>query len=349
MSRSRTTRREFLITSMMAASGVIGTSACQSANHQAGSVAQPNAAAGDSSQAVAQSAPEPLPPTVSTTIPQRTLGRTGLSLPVFGLGGAGRTPLSRSGGEEEAIAIIERALELGVRYFDTAASYGPSEERLGQVLPSHRADVFLASKTGRRDRDAAWRDLERSLQRLQTDYLDLWQFHALTYDWDLDTILDEQQGAIKAAEEARQQGLIRFVGITGHHNPAILAAGLRRYPFDAVLAPVNAADKHTPTPFITNLLPVAQETNTGVIAMKVPAYGRLIDTGAVDGMRQAMGYALSQPGVHCCIIAAETVAQLEHNVSIAQTFQPLAPAELAAIEQQTAADWQNFSFFRSWA
>jgi aryl-alcohol dehydrogenase-like predicted oxidoreductase len=282
-------------------------------------------------------------------MPHRVLGRTNVSVPIFGLGGAGRTPLSSAGEEAEAIAIIERAVELGVRYFDTASSYGPSEERLGKVLPPYRENLFLASKTGRRSRDEAWRELDQTLQTLQTDYLDLWQFHALTYDWDLNTLMDEQQGAIKAAEEARDQGLVRFIGITGHHNPGILAEGIRRYPFDTVLIPVNAADKHTPHPFITGVLPAAQQHNTGIIAMKVPAYGRLIDTGAVDGMRQAMGYALSQPGVHCCIIAAETVFQLEHNVAIAQAFQALPPEELAAIEQRTASDWQNFSFFRHWA
>jgi aryl-alcohol dehydrogenase-like predicted oxidoreductase len=94
---------------------------------------------------------------------------------------------------------------------------------------------------------------------------------------------------------------------------------------------------------------VAQQKKTGVIAMKVPAYGRLFKPGVLDGMHQAMGYALSQKGVHCCIIAAETLAQLEHNVSVAQAFQPLAVQELAAIEQRTAANWQDSSFFRDWA
>jgi aryl-alcohol dehydrogenase-like predicted oxidoreductase len=343
MASPKTTRRNFLITSMIAAGGAIGNGACQqtqttTAQVQTSSSPTPSESGNSSS----------ITPDLAG-IPQKTLGRTNISVPILGLGGAGRTPLSRSGEEQEAIAIIERALDLGIRYFDTASSYGPSEERLGKVLPAHRAELFLASKTGHRDRDDAWRDLEQSLQRLQTDHLDLWQFHALTYDWDLNTLLDQQQGAIKAAEEARQQGIIRFIGITGHYNPAIIVEGLRRYPFDTALIPINAADKHTNSPFITGVLPTAQQHNTGVIAMKVPAYGRLIETETVDGMQQAMGYALSQPGVNCCIIAAETVQQLEHNVMVAQAFQPLTTEEMTTIEQRTAADWQNFSFFREWA
>jgi len=277
----------------------------------------------------------------------RSLGRTGLTLPLLGLGGSA-SPLSRPGAEAEAIAIIERSLELGVRYFDTAANYGPSEERLGQVLPAQRTNVVIASKTSARDRDRAWQQLERSLTRLNTDYLDIWQFHALTHDWDIDTILHEGSGAILAAQEAQEQGIVRQVGITGHHNPSIIAKAISRYPFDTALVPVNAADKHTPEPFITNLLPLAEEKGVGIIAMKVPAYGRLFKSGLLSGMGEAMGYALSQPGVSSCIIAAETLAQLEENVAAAQTFAPLSEDAIAAIESRTASAWQDSSFFRRW-
>lgn len=284
----------------------------------------------------------------STPIPERNLGKTGIQIPIFGLGGAGQTPLSWDDGEQRAIALVEKALELGIRYFDTAASYGPSETYLGKVLPAHRADLFLASKTGARDRDGAWQDLERSLQRLQTDRLDLWQLHSVSYTPDLDTIFGES-GAIKAMEEAREQGIVRFVGITGHHDPTVIAAGLKRYPFDTALIPVNAADPHHPQPFIPAVLPVARERGVGVIAMKVPAYGHLLKPGVLEGMHQAMGYSLSQAGVDACIIAAETPEQLEANVQVARAFQPLSATELAAIEQRTAEVWQDNTFFRSWA
>ncbi|MBD0335978.1 MAG: aldo/keto reductase, partial [Cyanobacteria bacterium Co-bin13] len=244
--------------------------------------------------------------------------------------------------------IIHRALELGIRYFDTASNYGPSETFLGKVLPAHRAEVFNATKTSQRSRDDAWRELEQSLQRLQTDHIDLWQFHALTYDWDIETLLDAQRGAVKAAEEAKEQGLIRHLGVTGHHNPDIIVKAIQQYPFDTALVPINAADKHTSKSFINTVLPVAQQQNVGIIAMKVPAYGRLFKPGVLTGMGEAMGYALSQTGVHTCIIAADTLEQLAENVAVARQFQPLATATLADMEQRTAAVWQDNSFFRSW-
>ena len=280
-------------------------------------------------------------------LPERVLGKTGVKVPIFGLGGAGQTPLSRLGEETAAIAIIEAAFALGIRYFDTAASYGPSEDYLGKVLPKYREQIFLASKTGQRDRDGAWRELERSLQRLKTDYLDLWQLHHVSYAEDLTEIF-APNGAIKALEAAKEQKLVRFSGITGHYEPDIIAEGLRRYPFETTLISLNAADIHHPRPFIPSVLPVAREKNVGVIAMKVPAYGRLFQHGGLERMEQAMGYVLSLAGVHCCIIAAETVEQLQGNVTVARNFQPLTAAEMKAIEQKTANVWEDVSFYRDW-
>lgn len=284
---------------------------------------------------------------ISATIPERLLGNTGVKVPILGLGGAGQTPLSWNNAEKQAVAIIQKALELGIRYFDTAADYGPSEDNLGKVLPPYRAKIFLTSKTAARDRDNAWRELERSLKRLKTDYLDLWQLHHVSFEAELDRIF-ARDGAARALEEAKQQKLVRFVGITGHHEPDIIAEGLRRYAFDTALIPVNAADKHHPRPFIPNVLPVARQKNVGIIAMKVPAYGRLFKPGVLDGMHQAFGYALSQPGVHCAVIAAETLEQLESNVRVAQAFQTLDENAIAEIEQRTSSAWQDNTFFRAW-
>ena len=328
---SKTTRRNFLFSAV--AIGAIAV-ACQKS--------KPSATEQNPSPGATISDPPPEP----QTIPTRVLGRTNLTVPLLGLGGSA-SPLSKPAEEPQAIAMVERALELGIRYFDTAANYGPSEERLGKVLPPRRSEVILASKTSSRYRDEAWKQLERSLKRLQTDRLDLWQFHGLTYDWDLETILS-QKGAIRAAEEAKAQGIVRHVGVTGHHNPEIIAKALNRYPFDTALIPVNAADRHTPQPFIEGVLPVAAAQNTGVIAMKVPAYGRLFKPGVLGGMSEAMGYSLSQPGVHCCIVAAANLDQLQENVGIARTFSPLNSERLADIERRTAGVWEENSFFRAW-
>lgn len=283
----------------------------------------------------------------TSPMPERILGKTGISVPILGLGGAGRTPLSSPGKERESLELIEAALSLGITYFDTAASYGPSEDYLGKVLPHQRDRLFIASKTGRRDRDGAWQELERSLKRLNTSYLDLWQLHHVSFIEELNEVFGKN-GAMAAVEEAKTQGLIRFSGITGHHEPDVIAEGLRRYPFDTALIAINASDIHHPRPFIGGVLPVVRKFNTGTIAMKVPAYGRLFKPGGLMGMEEAMGYALSLEGVHCCIIAAEGVEQLAANVAVARSFQPLDGDRMAAIERKTAANWQETTFYRAW-
>ncbi|MBE9126645.1 aldo/keto reductase, partial [Coleofasciculus sp. LEGE 07081] len=215
----KTTRRTFLLTSVAVASGIASSAAWQQNRISASKERSP----------------------ITTAMPERQLGNTGVSIPILGLGGAGKTPLSWGNHDAEAVAIIQRALELGIRYFDTAASYGPSEKYLGKVLPNYRQQVFIATKTAARDRDGAWRELERSLKRLNTDYLDLWQLHHVSFEQELDTIFSKN-GAARALEEAKAQKLIRFSGITGHHEPDIIAQGLQRYPFDTTLVCINAAD-----------------------------------------------------------------------------------------------------------
>ena len=319
MSR-KTNRRNFLLGSVAAAT-VIGSQALTKKN-------------------------SPASTTKIESMPERTLGKTQINLPVFGLGGAGQTPISR-GREAEAIALIEKALELGIKYYDTAASYGPSEERFGKVLPTYRDRIYLNSKTAARDYDGAWRELERSLKRLKTNYLDSWQLHHVSFTEELDTIFSDR-GAIKAVEEAKEQGLIKFSGITGHHEPEVIAEGLRRYDFDTTLISLNAADVHHPRPFSRIVLPVAREKNVGVIAMKVPAYGRLLQPNLLSGMEQAMGYSLSLPGVHCCIIAAENSEQLESNVAVARNYTLLNTAQMTQIEQLTINAGEDGAFFRRW-
>ncbi len=317
------TRRNFLLTGM----SLLGTVACQKI-HQ--------------SQTVEEVAFSPV-----KAIPERILGNTGVSLPILGLGGAGQTPLSKDEQEKEAIALIEAALKLGIRYFDTAANYGPSEDYLGKVLPPYRSQILIATKTGKRDYDGAWRDLERSLKRLQTDYIDFWQLHHVSFEEELEQIFG-QNGAAKAIEEAKEQKIIRFSGITGHHEPDVIANALQRYPFDMTLVSLNAADVHHPRPFGKTVLPVAKAKNVGVVAMKVPAYGRLLKPGALSSMDQAMGYVLSLNGVHTCIIAAESVEQLQGNVQVASRFQPLNSSQLSEIETLTAKVWEENTFFRRW-
>lgn len=335
------TRRIFLATGVAAAGGAAAV---------AGGMALNKRGAGEEGgESVAQKVANQGAPTdaASGAIAERVLGRTGVGVPVFGLGGAGQTPLDKKDRQREALALIESALQLGVRYFDTAANYGHSEEHLGMVLPPHRAKLFLTSKTDARDRDGAWRELERSLKRLKTDHLDLWYMHHVSTPQEIEKIFGPG-GAIHALEEAKQQKVVRFGGVSGHHEPAMILEALRRYEFHATLIPINAVDKHHPRPFIPTVLKYAREKNIGVVAMKVPAYGRLFKSGALDGIHQAMGYTLSQAGVHACVIAAEDPKQLELNVKTARAFKPLPETELAALEKRTATKWEENTFYRAW-
>lgn len=332
-------RREFMATSATTAAAIAGTSLI--AHNCAAVTSEPPPSEEDKQN---QDLASNLPP---TEIPERILGKTGISVPIFGLGGAGRTPLSQRGKEKESILLLEKAVESGIRYFDTAASYGPSEDNFGKVLPAYRSRVFIASKTSKLDRDGAWRELERSLERLKTDYLDLWQLHHISFIEEIDKIT-ERNGAGKALQEAKEQKIVRFCGITGHHEPDAIAEGIRRYPFDTILVPINAADRQHPRPFIPHILPEAKAENIGVIAMKVPAYGRIFKPGRLTGMEQAFGYSLSQPGVHCAIVAAEDTAQLEANINVAKAFQQLEDSQLKEIEMLAANGWEDTTFFRQW-
>ena len=202
-------------------------------------------------------------------IPLRPLGRTGRDVTVFGLGGEG--VLRTQGRGAEAARVIETALDEGVDYFDTAPAYQESMDYYGAVLGERRAAVFLASKTHERTRDGSLRLLDDSLRRLRTDHLDLWQLHDLRTHDDLRRIF-AKGGALEALLQARHEGRVRFLGLTGHHDPAVLLEASRRFEFDTVLVALNAADVHR-LPFASTVLADAAQRGMGVIGMKVLAAG----------------------------------------------------------------------------
>jgi len=247
--------------------------------------------------------------------PARPLGKTGHRVALFSLGG--QATVETSGRRDAAVAIVNRAIDLGVNYLDTAPAYGPSQDYIGEVMATRRDEVFLASKTHDRTRDGSLRLLDDSLRRLRTDHLDLWQLHNLTDFADLDQIFG-RGGAIHAMEAAREDGRVRFLGLTGHYDPAVLVEGIRRFPFDTVLCALNAADRHRKS-FIETLLPVATERGMGIIGMKVPARGRMFRAGGVETMRQAMGYVLTLP-VSTVIIGCSTIEEVEENSEIARSW-----------------------------
>ena len=268
-------------------------------------------------------------------IPQRLLGRTGANVSVLGLGGGGL--LYTLGRRDAAVRLIRHAIALGVNYCDTARLYGPSESYYGEALSAgFRERVFLATKTQARDGSGARRQLETSLKTLRTDRVDLIQIHNVQFMRDLDPIF-AVDGVYRALQAARDEGLCRFVGITGHFDPHVMAEALRREPFDACLVALNAADRRYLS-FIEHFLPVARERRVPVIGMKVVADGRLLKHLAPA---DALHYTLSLPGVVTAIMGCGTQRELEENVEGARAFKPLDPAEMAALEARVKPLWRE--------
>lgn len=299
-------------------------------------------------------------------MPTRNLGKTGHKVSIFSLGG--QASLEKAQNEDVAVSIIERALDLGVNYIDTSSIYGGperwSEQYVGKVMKRRRSDTFLATKTKERTRDGSMRMIETSLKLLQTDHVDLWQLHDIGTMTDINEIFAEG-GAMEALLAARDQKIVRYLGITGHYRPEALIEAIHRHPFDTILMAVNAADPHHFS-FSEQLLPLAVEKQMGIIGMKVPARGRILSTwtpppierqkhmweGMVLAptpgtivMRQAMYYSLSLP-VSTVIIGCDTIAQLEENVQFAREFTPLSQAQMAALTQKTEPVSKQSLFFR---
>jgi len=308
-------------------------------------------------------------PKTAAAMPTRNLGRTGHRVGIFSLGG--QAALERGHNEGVAVPLIERALDLGVNYIDTSSIYGGpdrwSEQYIGQVMKRRRSEAFLASKTKERTREGSLRMLEKSLQLLQTDHLDLWQLHDIGTLEEVDKIFGPG-GAMEALLQARDQKLVRHLGVTGHYRPDALMEALKRHSFDTILMALNAADKHHYS-FMDQLLPMAVEKQMGIIGMKVPARGRLLSSwtppslqqqqhswegvvisngpGTLD-MREAMFYALSLP-VSTVIIGCDTVAQLEENVELARNFTPLSEQQMTSLVARAEPVSRQALFFRFFA
>ena len=276
----------------------------------------------------------------------RPLGRTGHQVKLFSLGG--QATLEKAGRQDEAVALINRAIDLGVNYVDTAAAYGrgQSQTYIGEVMATRRHEVFLASKTHDRTYDGSMRLLEQSLRLLQTDRLDLWQIHRLGRDEEWDQIR-QSDGALKALEQAKSEGLVRFLGVTGHYDPAVLTRAITEYEFDTILMALNSADPHY-LPFTEALLPRANEKQMGIIAMKIPARGRLFREDGLRSMKDAMHWVLSQP-VSTVIVGCDSIEQVEENVAIAAEFQPLSGQAMRRISALTAGYAKEAQFYKKGA
>jgi aryl-alcohol dehydrogenase-like predicted oxidoreductase len=274
-------------------------------------------------------------------IPRRLLGKTGCAVTLFGLGGEG--VLRTHGRMNEAVRVIHRALDLGVSYCDTAPAYASSMDYYGAALGERRQEVFLACKTADRTREGSLRILDDSLGRLRTDWLDLWQLHDLRTKDDLQRIF-AKGGALEALLHAREEGRVRFLGLTGHHDPDILLEAMRRFSFDTVLVALNAADVHR-MPFVTTVLPEAVKQKMGVIAMKTCAQGALLGPGKL-AMAEALGYALSLAGVSLAVVGCKTPREVEENARFACDFAPLPDSQMRELERRTAANAAAFTYYK---
>lgn len=297
-----------------------------------------------------------------SAMPTRSFGKTGFRVGILSLGG--QATLEMKDTEEESEKIINRAIDLGVNYIDTAAAYGGgrSQVNIGRVMKTRRSEVWLATKTHDRSYDGSMKLLEESLKSLQTDHLDAWQLHNVQTKNDLDKIFSKT-GAIKALEKAKSEGMVRHLGITGHFEPLILLDAIKRYPFDQILLAVNAADIHYLS-FKNYLLPEAQKQQIAIIGMKVTTRGRMLSTwspppiadqparmatlkaGTIT-IQEALDYNMSLP-VSTTIIGIDNVAQIEEDVKIASMFNPLSEEQMKEIEFKTLPIVRQGLYFRRW-
>jgi aryl-alcohol dehydrogenase-like predicted oxidoreductase len=260
-----------------------------------------------------------------------TLGRTGLRVSRFTVGGYHMAVR----GDTEGVRIIHRAIELGVNLFDSAHHYndGRSDEIYGKALTgSRRQEVYLMSKAERRDARSALRQLEDTLRRMKTDYLDLWQCHQVSEMEEVDQIL-APGGALEAFEVAKRDGKVRHIGFTGHRDPAVHLRLLNAYEgWETVQHPVNLIDPHYLS-FTKTVLPEVRGKGLGLLAMKSNAMGGIANAG-IATIEECLRFTLSQD-VDTLVSGVETVEQLEQNVLLCKTMQPMTEDEQREILART--------------
>jgi len=251
-------------------------------------------------------------------IPLRVLGKTGIKVTCIGLGGEG--VLRTFNQEREAYTLINRAIDLGINYFESARAYAGSESYYGNALKERRREIFLTSKSHARDKRGAIGHLRETLGNMHTDHLDLWQVHDMRTEDDMREVFGPG-GAMEAFLQAREKGMVRFIGVTGHHNPAILRKCIEIADFDTVLMPVNPGEAYHKS-FIETVLPVAEKKKMGIVAMKVYFRGFAARIPWYESMEPFLHFALSHP-VSTAVIGCDTIQQLEENVKFASRFSPM--------------------------
>jgi uncharacterized protein len=270
-------------------------------------------------------------------IPQRPLGRTGAKVSALGLGGHHLGDLKTA---EEAIRLVHEAVDAGITFYDNCWEYwnGRAEDWLGRGLKGRRDKVFLMTKvcTHGRGKDLALKMLDESLRRLQTDHLDLWQVHGVSFDNDPE-LAYAKGGVLEALEQAKKQGKARFVGFTGHKDPHIHLDMIRRgYPFDTVQMPLNCLDA-TFRSFEKQVLPEAARRGIAALGMK-PMGGTAgaVKSGLVKP-EEMLRYAMSLP-VATTIAGMDSFDVLRQNLRVARGFTPMTAEEMQALRDRCARE-----------
>jgi uncharacterized protein len=279
------------------------------------------------------------------TLPQRTLGRTGVQVPVLAFGCGSRFLMYEE--EDTALRVLSGAIDAGITYLDTAVGYGngKSEERLGRLMPSRRGDVFLATKISNaaRARDAALREVEQSLTRLRTDRIDLLHIHSLLREDDLAAI-EAADGVLKALYELRDQKVARFIGMTSHTDGAVMATAIERHDLDCVQMAMNPSRA---LQFEELALPAARRKNLGIICMKVTAQEQLVGDGPGKAdMNRLVRYALSLP-VATAVIGMPRPEFISENIALVRQFTPMSPEEAERLRQHVAPQRARVASFFS--
>jgi aryl-alcohol dehydrogenase-like predicted oxidoreductase len=274
---------------------------------------------------------------LNSEMPTRTLGRTGVEVSLIGLGGwhLGFNYID----DQLAVRIIRTAVDNGINFMDNCWDYndGASEIRMGKALQDgYRDRVFLMTKIDGRTKDAASKQLEESLQRMQTDCIDLVQHHEILRYEDPHRIFHED-GANAALIEARDAGKIRYIGFTGHKDPRIHlymleVAKQNGFDFDAVQMPLNVMDAHYRS-FEKLVLPELVQQNIGVLAMKTLANGRILESKTVSAI-ECLQYAMNLP-TSVVITGCESMENLEQALTAARTFKPMSDDEVQSLLSKT--------------
>ncbi|MEK7403617.1 MAG: aldo/keto reductase [Acidobacteriota bacterium] len=283
-------------------------------------------------------------------IPTRPLGRTGVRVSIVGLGG---WHIGAVKDEQEAIRIMHTAIDEGVTFFDNCWDYhnGGAEEVMGKALAmdGRRKKVFLMTKDCERDYAGSMKNLEDSLRRLKTDYLDLWQYHEMVYDNDPDWVFEK--GGLKAALEARKQGKVRFIGFTGHKDPRIHLKMLAKpHAWDAAQMPINVMDAHYRS-FQNEVVPVCLKKQVGVIGMKGLGGGypeaTLVARAGLTAA-ECYRYSLSLP-VATQVMGITSMEQLQAAIALGRNFTPMSEAEKNALlaKVKDAAGDGRYEMFKS--